>query len=161
MRAMISFVCRALWPRRAIACLLITTGCVLPAANRSAGSTPSRAAAAPPCRSPDAVTARHLHYLRMTSIGTAPADSAWRAGTRVPVVADTLHDIVVVTDSSLCASGLAAYNALITPDSLVSEIELLQADTVFVADHPSIRSGEFVASHVFDRAFRFLGGYLQ
>ena len=56
---------------------------------------------------------------------------------------------------------VAAYDALIIPGSLASEIELLRADTVFVVAHPSVMSGEFVASHVFDRGFRFLGTHQQ
>jgi hypothetical protein len=63
--------------------------------------------------------------------------------------------------SSLCASALAAYNALITLDGSASEIELLRADTVFVTAHPPILSGKVLASHVFDSAFHCLGSYLQ
>ena len=107
------------------------------------------------------MTIAHLHYLRVMSGGTSSADSAWRVGTHVPMVTDTLRDIDTVSDPALCASALVAFNSMITPDSAATEIELLRADSVYVAAHPSIRSGEFIASHVFDRAFRYLGSYFQ
>jgi hypothetical protein len=114
------------------------------------------------CRTPDVVTIAHLTYLRQSSSSASAQDSAWRVHLNVPRIADTTNRIVVVSDSTLCTRALAAYNvAAALTDSAATEIELLQADTVFVASHPSIRSGEFVMSYVFDHAFNFLGSYLQ
>jgi hypothetical protein len=145
-----------------IVAVVVCSAVLVKAPSAQATSTVSpRSLTAAPCRAVDGVTLKHLHYLRISSVGTTAADSAWRSDTHVPVVADTLHDIGIVADSSLCAAALNAYNALVTPDSAATEIELFQADTVYVAAHPLILSGEFVASHVFDRSFRYLGTYMQ
>ncbi len=80
----------------------------------------------------------------------------------VPAVSDTANRIVVVSDSARCTAALIAFNttAQLT-DSSATEIELIQADTVFVASHPAIMSGEFVMRYVFDRGFHYLGSYLK
>ena len=146
--------------RRALVLLTLLGACSLapPAARIGDGSGQPRLAG--PCRPVDAVTRSHLHYLRISSIGPLPGSVSWRVGTKVPFVRDTLTDIDVVADPHLCSRALRAYNAIVTPDSQATEIEL-RADTVYVAAHPLIRSGEFVTSYVFDRSFRFLGAYLQ
>jgi hypothetical protein len=125
----------------------------------AAAPTPAHSFAANPCRTPDAATATHLHYLRLWS--AAPTKAAWRAGTKVPLISDTVTMVTVVSDSTLCASALAAYNATATPDSAVTEIELFRADTVFVAGHPRVMNGEWNIAYVFGSAFQFLSSYLQ
>jgi hypothetical protein len=112
-----------------------------------------------PCRAPDGATAAHLHYLRVSSI--APTKAAWRASTNVPLVADTATLVTVVSDSTLCAGALVAFNAIVLPDSAATEIELLRADTVYVAGHPRVRSGEWNMAYVFGSTFQVLGSYLH
>ncbi|HUQ46023.1 MAG TPA: hypothetical protein VM033_05195 [Gemmatimonadaceae bacterium] len=113
-----------------------------------------------PCLIGHGSTVGHLHYLRISSIGTTRNDSLWRANTRVPVVTDTAA-IVVVSDSLLCRGALNAYNAIVNTDSAATEIELLRADTVYVASHPAIASGEWIGRYVLDRSFNYLGSYFK
>lgn len=117
---------------------------------------------ASPCRARDAATTAHLHYLRALAISSSNAAAGWRASVHVPAVSDTANRIVVVSDSAQCTAALIAFNttAQLT-DSSATEIELIQADTVFVASHPAIMSGEFVMRYVFDRGFHYLGSYLK
>ena len=105
-----------------------------------------------------AATTAHLHYLRVSSASAATGDSAWRTHTRVPLIADTTL-VRAVTDPTLCARALAAYNAIVLPDSGATEIELLRADTVYVADHPLVCSGEWTFAYVLGSAFQYLGSY--
>lgn len=118
-----------------------------------------RATAGASCRMPDASTTERLHYLRLASM--SPRKVAWRTATKVPLLVDTTALVDVVSDSVLCARALTAYNTIVLPDSAATEIELLRADTVYVATHPTVRSGEFIMSYVFDSTFQWLGAYLQ
>jgi hypothetical protein len=114
-----------------------------------------------PCRASDSMTTEHLHYLRRFSIDTSPRAVAWRDGAKIPLITDTTSNVAVVSDSAACRSALVAYNALVTPDSAVTEIELLRADSVYVASNPSVLSGEFVGRHVFNHSFHYIGSYLK
>jgi hypothetical protein len=93
---------------------------------------------------------------------SAPAAATWRASTKVPQLTDTVTNVIAISDSALCATALTAFNTTAElTDSAATEIQLLRVDTVYVASHPSIQSGEFVMSYVFDLTFHFLGAYLQ
>jgi hypothetical protein len=118
---------------------------------------------ASPCRVPDAATTRHLHSLRRLASDSSKVagGAAWHTGSKVPIIADTNH-ILVVLEPARCAAALAAFNTLLElSDSSATEIELLQADSVFVASHPAIMSGEWVMRNVFNSRFTYLGSYMN
>ena len=114
-----------------------------------------------PCRTPDTATAKHLHYLRLRASGASPVSVTWRGSSKVPFVTDTTGLITVVADSATCARAIASYDTLMLHgDSAVTEIEVIQADTLFVISHPLVRPGEWVGRFVVDTGMRPIAGYL-
>jgi hypothetical protein len=70
--------------RLAVTCVLLGSAFLVQAPRSPVHRHTARIVATGPCRQADALTVKHLHYLRIFSIGTTSADSAWRTGTRVP-----------------------------------------------------------------------------
>jgi hypothetical protein len=109
----------------------------------------------------DAATLDHQHYLRVRAHDSSSGYAQWRALVKLPYVQDTTL-IVPVTDSTTCARGVRAFNAAVElTDSVVTEVEIIQVDSVYVVSHPLIGSGEWTGRHVFNRDFDFVESYLN
>ena len=142
--------------------VFVCTGLLLQATSARASAPARTTASSGPCLPINATTLKHLHYVRAMASSSAPAAATWRASTKVPQLTDTVTNVIAISDSALCATALTAFNTTAElTDSAATEIQLLRVDTVYVASHPSIQSGEFVMSYVFDLTFHFLGAYLQ
>jgi hypothetical protein len=121
-------------------------------------ATPGRALFSSPCRTPDSLTAKHLHYVRASSVSLHVVDVGWR-GDIIPHVTDTTL-ITVVTDSATCARALASYDTLADQGGTLGEIEVLRLDTLFVLSHPDVHTGEWTMRYVVDSAMHYLRSYL-
>ena len=110
------------------------------------------------CIASDSYTAYQVANLRAIATATNPAAIAWRERVHLPAAPDTA--VMVVSDSTTCARGLAAYNKAIL-DTTVSSLYLIRVGTAYVGSNPKLRVGEFVQLVVFDSSFALQSVYLK
>ncbi|MEP6621420.1 MAG: hypothetical protein ABJE47_18990 [bacterium] len=99
----------------------------------------------------------------MTGAANAQLDTA-RADLALPLVSDTLAQVYVVQDSSICATALSAYRGVVHPAARgATSVEVIRAGAMFVVSSPEVQAGqgEFTNRIVFDSTFKMLTNYLM
>ncbi|HEY5218754.1 MAG TPA: hypothetical protein VIJ16_03040 [Gemmatimonadaceae bacterium] len=117
------------------------------------------------CFGSDDYSSSEISWLKTITQSTNAVDSAWRVQVQLPTVDDTA--VVAVSDSTLCAEGLAAHNAAAQyPDSdladtLSQKVYLIRVGTLYVAANPHFASGEWVMQYLFNSTFTLKSSFMH
>ena len=125
-------------------------------------SKPDQSAVAPmatACYGPDAYSAAQITSLIAIAGATSPAGAQWRDSVYLPAV--SASSISLVSDSTVCARGLAAFNSAAHKDSAADKVYLFGVGDMYVAANPHFPAGEWVEHFVFDSSFTFKAAYLK
>jgi hypothetical protein len=99
----------------------------------------------------------------MTGALNASLDSS-RVNLLLPLVTDTLAEVYVIRDSSVCVRALAAYRTVVdTAAQRATSVEVIRAKGAYIVSSPDVQpgQGEFTNRIVFDSTFRMLSNYLM
>jgi hypothetical protein len=116
------------------------------------------------CRAADTVTAVEIISLQRLMHSTSNVDSAFLTNVQLPHVADT--SIVVVRDSTVCATAIAAHNSAAGYTSTelgnpsAKSVYLIRVGSEYISFNPAFPSGEFVLHIVWNGSFTRLSTWL-
>lgn len=140
--------------------LLLTVVLALETAERSSETLAKTPVLASACYPADAHSNSKIAELVKLTASTDADTASWRQVVSLPAVSASA--IALVSDSTICAQALSAFNAAAQFDEgAAANLYLFSVGNVYLAENPHFLSGEFTQHFVFDSTFALKHVYLK